>query len=141
MEEQEFHVAAKALFLNERKELLILKINPEDFKTAIPVHWDLPGGRIKVGAGIEDTLREELDIEDFEIGELFDVMISNMKIPEGRGELGLLIVAYLCKFRGNESRIRLNFEHTEYKWASIKEAKKLLAFKFPKSFLDKLGIL
>ena len=67
----------------------------------------------------------------------FDASVSNLKIPVGNEIFGLILFVYLCKFK-EEKEFNLSFEHTEYKWCSIDEAKELLGVKFPKSFIDKL---
>ena len=135
--EQEFHVGVKAIFLNERGEILLLRKSPRHGSAG--TYWDIPGGRVKQGSGIEDTLRreirEEIGARQFGITRLFDAVISNI-IPH-KGEKGLFLVAYLCALDPG-SRIVLDTEHTEFKWAGVDEAKELLSFKFPASFLEKL---
>ncbi len=141
MKEQKFHVGVKALILNEKNEILLLKANPARFESDMVAHWDVPGGRIQENSGIEDTLKkelgEELGVDDVEILDLFDAVVSNFKIPDGDEKVGLLLLIYQCKLHKNE-KFKLSFEHTEYKWADVGEARELLSFKFPKSFTDKL---
>ncbi len=143
MKEELFHLGVKALIINDNR-ILILKTNPEELKGDKTVHWDLPGGRVKKGDDIETTLRkevkEELGIEDIEIVGHFDSFISNLKIPTDNGYVGLALIVYICKIK-NDSKIKLSFEHTEYKWASIDEAKKLLIYKYPESFIKKLSLI
>lgn len=142
MREQKFHVGVKALILNDKNEILILKANPTELKGGSPAHWDLPGGRIKEGSNIGDTLKKELEEElgtdDVDILDLFDAVMSNFKIPDGNEKVGLLLLIYRCKLH-KKDKFKLSFEHTEYKWANIAEVKDLLGFKFPKSFTDKLA--
>ena len=138
---QHFHIGIKALFLNDKGEILVLRKNPSHGNSV--EYWDLPGGRMEQGAGIEDTLKreieEEMGVKDFRIIKLFDANMANT-YTHGDGKTRLLLVTYLCKL-GAGKPISLDSEHTEYKWAGIKETKGLLAFKFPKSFLDKLDSL
>lgn len=146
MSEQKFHVGIKALITNGNNEILILKANPAELKGGEPPHWDLPGGRIKEGDSVEETLATEIEEElginghDVEIVRPFDGSISNLKIPVGEEKFGLVLFVYLCKLR-TKNKFNLSFEHTEFKWASIDEAKKLLSVKFSKSFVDKLDDL
>ena len=151
MSEQKYHLGIKALIMNENNEILILKANPDELKQQgktsdaehrqAVAHWDLPGGRVKKGDSIEETLlkecEEELGTRGIEIIEPFDFMVSNMKIPEGDEMLGLILFVYLC--RTSQRKFALSSEHTEYRWASVSEAKELLAFKYPQSFIKKLG--
>jgi 8-oxo-dGTP diphosphatase len=140
MKEELFHLGIKALIVRDNK-ILILKTNPEELKCNKTVHWDLPGGRVKKGDDIETTLRkevkEELGIEDIDIVDHFDSFISNLKIPTDKGDVSLALIVYTCKIK-TDSKIRLSSEHTEYKWASIDEAKELLSYKYPQSFIKKL---
>ena len=144
MKERKFQVGVKALILNENKEIIVLKTNPTELKGGTPVHWDLLGGRIKEGSNIADTLfdevEEELGVTSLKIVKLFDAIVSNIKVPDGREKLGLLLLTYLCRLR-TKAEFKLSFEHTEYKWVSLTEAKELLSFKFPESFVDKLDTL
>lgn len=142
MTEQKFHVGVKALILNDKNEILILKVNPEEMRQNQPTHWDLPGGRIKRNDSIEETLRkevtEELGIDNIEILEHFDTHVSNLKILLDNETVGLLLIVYKCRLPDNNMNFKLSFEHLKYKWASIKEAKESLKVKFPNSFIKKL---
>lgn len=135
MNEQKFHVGVKALILNSRNQILILK-KPHPIE-----HWDLPGGRIKKGDDAETTLKreieEELGISGIEIISHFDGGLSNLQVSDSSEKLGLVLLVYRCRI-GAEKKFMLNAEHTAYKWASISEAKKLLSAKFHKAFIDKL---
>ena len=142
--EERFHVGVKALILNDMGEILVLKTNPEEMRQNQPVHWDLPGGRIKGGDSIESTLRkeikEELGVDSIEILEHFDTSISNLKIPVDGEIVGLLTVIYKCNLPV-DSKLELSSEHLEFKWVSIEEAKELLKVKFANSFIEKLNTL
>lgn len=137
--EDNFHLGIKALIRNKRGEILLLKINPEDFSTKVTVHWDLPGGRIHQGETVEQALRrevkEEIGLPHITIGELLDASISNMRITHLNR--GLILFTYLCSTDTDNIRITDN-EHTEFKWVNPKKAAELLAFKFSKSLTDKI---
>lgn len=145
--EKKFHVGIKTLILNERNEILVLKINPEECKGDDSVYWDLPGGRIEENDSIEDTIKKEVEEElgiggdEVEVIRPFEGSIANIKIPVGDEIFGLVLITYLCKMKNTKKEIKLSFEHTDYKWASVDEAKKLLSHKFNKSFIDKLDEL
>ena len=145
MTEQKFHIGIKALITNDKNEILILKANPAELVGG-GVHWDIPGGRIKQGDSVEETLRKEVEEElgidgnDIEIIRQFDASVSNLKIPVGNEIFGLVLFVYLCKLK-EAVEFNLSSEHTEYKWASVDEAKELLSVKFAKSFVNKLDEL
>ncbi len=140
-----FHVGIKGLIVKDGK-ILVLKANPEEMKGDKTIYWDLPGGRIKEGDDVKTTLHKEMEEElglgsqDFEIGNEFHGAVSNLEIPTDRGKVGLVLHIYLCTLKTNKE-FKLSFEHTEYKWATIDEAKELLSFKFSKSFIEKLDEL
>ncbi len=144
MDEEKFHIGVKALIINDKNEILVLRINPEDFNQPVEDHWDLPGGRINKGDSIEETLRkeikEEFDIDNIETIEHVDTQISNIRIPIKDEEVGLSLIIFRCRVSPN-SEIRLNEEHLEYKWVTVDEAKKLLRFKFADSLIEKLNML
>ena len=145
MEERKFHVGIKALILNDKKEVLILKTNPAELKGGTQIHWDLPGGRIKEGDSAETTLRKEVEEElgvdgsELKIMRAFDGTLTSMEIPVGKETFGLVLFTYLCTLPKKD--FRLSFEHVELKWSALEEAKKLLLFKFGKDFVNKLDTL
>lgn len=151
MTEQKFQLGAKALITNNKNEILLLRVDTSKFKdkNSNLYYWDIPGGRIQENHGVEETLlreaEEEIGTKQIIIEKHFDSFISNIKIPIGGGKYdGLILFVFLCKLRNPKQKIVLNEESTEYKWASIGEAKKLLVHKYPESFirnLDKLNRL
>ena len=145
MNEEKFHVGVKALFVNDKNQILVLKVNPKDSWCIKEVHWDLPGGRIEEGYSIEQTLRkevkEEIGVDDFEILEHFDTNRARIKLNVENGLVGLLMIVYRCRLSDGNVEIKLNDESSEYKWADMDESKELLRFKFSDSLIEKLSRL
>lgn len=148
MNEKKIHVGIKALIQNAQGKILVLKVNPDELKSnKHGAYWDIPGGRIKEGDSVEKTLKkeieEELGIDDSNLGvyEFFHGNVSNLEIPLENETVGLVLLSYICKFRQEPKEIKLSFEHTEYKWVSVGEAKELLGVKFSKDFIEKLDKL
>ncbi|MBI4162228.1 MAG: NUDIX domain-containing protein [Candidatus Aenigmarchaeota archaeon] len=148
-----FYIGVKALILNDKNKMLLLKAAPSETKfekkktdaqgrpLAIEF-WDFPGGRIQAGESLEDTLkkeaREEIGAPDIQIGGIFHAVISNFMIKDSPTEqTPLTLIVYRCKI-DTKKPIKLSSEHSEYKWFSPKEAKKVLLTKYPKSFVDKM---
>ncbi|MBI2547698.1 MAG: NUDIX hydrolase [Candidatus Aenigmarchaeota archaeon] len=127
MTEEKFHVGVKALFVNNKSQILVLRANRLDFNRPVEEHWDLPGGRIKEGDSIQETLRreikEELSIDNVEIGEHFDTNLSKMKIPLKNRQVALMLIVYSCRFLQPDAEIRLDHENSEYRWVSVDDAK------------------
>ncbi len=138
-----FYIGIKALIQNEKGQLLLLKSGPEEKKYTKVDFWDIPGGRIQEDQSIEDTLRrevkEELDVDDIEIGDMFAATISKFG-KNKNNDMYLMLIAYRCKLKA-KNKFVLSGEHSEYKWATIPEAKHLLSVKFSKDFTDKLDEL
>ena len=142
--EDSFHLGIKALITNSKSEILLLKVNPAALKKQTDPYWDLPGGRIKKGDTIEQTLQREVE-EETGITELLNIqevgmVMSNIRIPIGEDDVGLILGIFNCKIDDN-SEIKISFEHLEYKWFSAKEAADLLKVKYPKVFTDKVAEL
>ncbi|MBI2583951.1 MAG: NUDIX domain-containing protein [Candidatus Aenigmarchaeota archaeon] len=146
MHEQLFHVGVKALILDDKKNILLLRVNPKNLKFPDKAFWDIPGGRVREKQ-LEETLLEELkeetalDKKDINLGKVFSITISHKKNPTDIKGVKLALVVFLCKLRNKDKKIKLSIEHTECKWVPIGEAKRLLAYKYPKSFTDSLGEL
>lgn len=142
MDDKKFFVGVKALIANAEGEILVLRKVPRRASDRWKPFWDIPGGKIQDG-GIKETLirevEEELGINYLKVLGLFDVAIANFDVHEGDSALGgLFFVIYNCKIPAG-SKIMLSAEHSEYKWASLREAKELLAFMLPKEILNKLS--
>lgn len=145
MNEQKFHLGVKALIVNNAGEILILRANPKLLAGGKESYWDLPGGRIKQGSSVNDTLEREVEEElgngtKIQTVRQFDACVSNHKIPADGETYGLVLFTFLCKL-GKSGKILLSDEHTEYKWSVVSEAAKLLSNKFPHTFIEKLKTL
>ncbi|MBS3055025.1 MAG: NUDIX hydrolase [Candidatus Aenigmarchaeota archaeon] len=143
-----FFIGVKALIKNVENEILILKSGPWELESTKrkETFWDLPGGKIRKGEQVEQTVKREIseelgiDKNQLEILELFDASISNFRFSHGQ-DVPLMLVTFLCKFVNIPKNFKLTLEHADYKWASLNEAKNLLAEKFNKTFIDKLSNL
>lgn len=142
MQHAVFQVGVKALFRNERGEVLVLLKPSKASDFARKDHWDLPGGRVAPGKGIEETLRRELKEElglgedEFQIKSVFDACLSSFPPLEGRTYLMLLV--YECRLKEENTDLVLSAEHSEWKWVAPEEAARLLEKKFSAEFSRKL---
>lgn len=141
MNEDIFHLGVKAIIRDINGKILLLKVNLRELKGQTGIaYWDLPGGRIQQGSSVENTLKRELKEETgilIKSIKPFFMVLSNIRIPVENGDVGLILSAYLCDV-GNVSEIKISSEHTEAKWFSPAKATKLLEFKYPKEFTEKL---
>ena len=144
MNERLFQIGVKALIRNRAGEILILKANVEGSRNHKEPYWDLPGGRIKEGEQITETLArevaEETGLKGIGIGRLFDVALSNRDfIIRGTDQrVWLAFLFYECSLRGDKEKITLSDEHMEYRWVSAQKAREMLSAVFPASFKEKL---
>ena len=122
-----FSLTAKAVVLNGKDEVLLIKRHKDDHHGA--GKWDLPGGNLEpeenVIEGIEREIKEEIGVEvkietvllihDFEKKYNREIKIN------GRSDMlngkGIRLLAY-C----DANEIELSHEHEEYEWVSLKEA-------------------
>ena len=143
-ENAKFHVGVKALVQNKEGKILLIKAgkkNPKVLKQNFKF-WDFPGGKIRAEEDIQKALVREVDEEihtKVEPVELFDVAVSNFRDAKDKN-LFLMLVVYRTKL-AKEGKFKLSWEHSEWEWVDIIEAKKRLLLKYPHSFVDKLDSL
>lgn len=107
-------------------------------------YWDIPGGRIEKGDSDEKTLRREVEeetgIKEIRKIEKFDMVLSNIRIPTDEGSVGLILAIYLCDI-GDVEEIGISDEHVTHNFFPSSKAAKLLEFKYPKEFIEKIRLL
>lgn len=143
-DEDVFHLGIKALIKNKEDKILLLQVNKKQLIDEPNSYWDIPGGRIKRGKSIESTLRQEIQeetgIKDINKITPFMMVLSNIRIPrqlpDGK-DIGLILSIYLCEVYRDE-KIILSKEHIKCKWFNFNEASKLLSYKYPKEFAEKV---
>ncbi|HAR54839.1 TPA: hypothetical protein DCR79_00915 [Patescibacteria group bacterium] len=137
MQTDKFHLGIKALIFNKQNQVLLLQVNIKQLTGEIREYWDIPGGRIHRGETVDETLKREVREEtglSVEKYELFDTIISNIRIPISTNEdVGLILFVYKCTTI-MPALVVLSNEHVAYKWFSLQEATDLLAIKYPEQF-------
>jgi len=101
-------------------------------------HWDFPKGNIEEGETDEDTIKreikEETSIDDIAIIKEFKEKIHYFY--KLNGELvSKEVVFHLAETK--KDKIKLSFEHIDYKWVNFEEALEQLTFKNAKNVLKK----
>lgn len=146
MKEDVFQLGIKGVVKSKNK-ILLLKVNKAQLLDRAESYWDIPGGRIHRGSSIEDTLcreiAEETGIKNIESISPLDMVLSNIRIPKqlpSGEDVGLILSVYICNV-ADTKKIVLSKEHAEYNWFDPKEAAKLLSYKYPKEFTEKLSQL
>ncbi len=121
-------IAAKGFIINQTGELLCIKRRPNDVQT--PDSWDIPGGRLNEGespfTGLWRECKEEVGL---------DIDVTNpLGIHHFTRQDGQLItmISFLCHPTNKEQQVVLSEEHTEHKWLTPKEARKIIHEAFHK---------
>ncbi|MDX9730543.1 MAG: (deoxy)nucleoside triphosphate pyrophosphohydrolase [Bdellovibrionales bacterium] len=94
--------------------------------------WEFPGGKIEKGEAPETALKRELSEElgiDAEIGPL------RLAASHSYGEISILILFYDVLFWKGEAKLQ---QHTELKWVTADEFKKLSIPDANRKILDRL---
>lgn len=112
-----FHIGIKAVIVNGNKALVVK--DTKRFKG-----YDLPGGKIDDGEGIEQALKrelyEELGLKKFSAGEIlfaFERSDYNKK--------GASIMLLFYKVEAKITKIKLSNEHTDFLWISKKDLSRI----------------
>lgn len=143
--EDTFHLGIKGLIRNSEGDILLLQVNKQRLDQAKEAYWDIPGGRIQRGEGVEATLRREIR-EETGITELvniqsFSMALSNIRIPQQAGtDVGLILWVFTCAISGQQEII-ISDEHVDLAWFSPAEAAEKLRVKYPAEFVEKLAQL
>ena len=137
MSEDTFHLGIKAIIRDKNGKILLnRKINGK--------YWDLPGGRIhrqeNPNQALERELKEEIGVSILKSMTQFSMVLSNLRLTTQDGEVGLILSVNLCEIADLEN-IQAKEEGTEIGWFDPKEAAKLLVFKYPREFLEKITAL
>lgn len=116
----ELQVGVKALLRNQEGKYLLIRVSPDKYPEIGP-KWNIPGGRIHPGSTLIDNLKREikeeigLDLKD----EPRFVAAQDILRVAGKHVVRLTYVVAI------EGEPKLNEEHTEYKWFTLEEMKKI----------------
>jgi ADP-ribose pyrophosphatase len=142
MSEDIFHLGIKALIRNKHGEILLLHVDPA--AVGGKEYWDIPGGRVQRGYGVEETLRREIEeetgVRDVEIGKHLGMVLSPIRLTVENGDVGLILSIYECAIP-DSATIVPNDGMIEYAWLPPKEAAKCLANKYPPEFCELIASL
>ena len=107
------------LFRNGR----VLLLHRRDDLELVPGLWDLPGGGVEVGDGLEESLVREVREETgfaVTVGPPIFAWVSSARTTKGRS-LRSIIVCYACHTLAKGPPRLDPEEHTEYAWVGRDE--------------------
>lgn len=136
--DRQFYIGVKALITDPEDRILLLKRARRKPSDKWEPYWDLPGGKMQnldIIGTLRREVREEIGVKKLTVVDLIAASIANFKINKGEGNLIFLI--YQCNIPDN-SRLRLSQEHSEFRWASRKEAAESLTYMLPKDTLKRI---
>lgn len=115
-------IATKALIVNEKGQILILReANTYDEGTNAG-RYDLPGGRLNPGEAFLDGLKREVDEEtglQIEVGK--PIYVDEWR-PVIKGVQNQIVaIFFACKLSAGTQNVRLSEDHDDYKWVSPKD--------------------
>lgn len=124
-------VSQKAIIVNAEGKLLTIRRSKTH--PLWPLYWDLPGGELDFGEdskkGIIREIKEETGLKVKDIS-VFDVM-------SGLNDRNEFWVTICYTARSSKSKIRLSYEHDDFKWIILNEFKKLKMSPKNKKFIEK----
>ena len=96
----------------------VLLLHRRDDLELVPGLWDLPGGGVEAGEGLEDTLVREVREETgfaVTVGPPIAAWVHSTRTIHGR-KLTSIIVCYVCHSRARGTPRLDPKEHTEFAW-------------------------
>jgi 8-oxo-dGTP pyrophosphatase MutT (NUDIX family) len=110
-----FNVGIKGVIVVDGKVLLLKR---EDRWSG--VFWEMPGGRIEGGDGIEETLRRELREEIPSIGRVkIGELLHAARVPLAEDVTGLVLLFY--RVQAEIPKVVLSDEHIGYTWVGAED--------------------
>lgn len=112
-------VIVKGIIIYENKVLLLRRAENDEIN---PGNWEFVGGRVEFGEGLEDALKREV-MEETAIDINIDKILYATTYKRDTNKQAFINV-YKCFAKDN--KVIISEEHSQYKWVSKEEFRKLL---------------
>ena len=117
-ENKKIIVAQKAIIYNEDGKILTIRRSEDSPR---PLTWDLPGGNLEFGEGLESSILREIKEE---IGlEVEKLLLLNVFENLDSIDLFRVTIGYTAKAK--TTNVILSHEHVDFKWVTPEEFLKL----------------
>jgi 8-oxo-dGTP diphosphatase len=117
----ELQVGVKVLLKNREGKYLLMRRSPQ---SAAPGKWDMPGGRINVGSTLMENLAREVREETgLELRGIPQLIAAQDLMPKPNIDIHCIRLTYICDAPEGEPHV--SEEHTEHRWSSLDEMRKL----------------
>jgi len=115
-----YRITVELIFVNEEKVLLTKR--SEHSKVA-PNVWNVPAGKVKYDEiPIQAIHREALEETGLKLGLVKEVSVRNQSwMVEHEKYIRVIFTYHVQSEASNYENLRLNDEHTEYKWVGLEE--------------------
>lgn len=113
---KKLYVGMGAALEKDGKYLILKRSDSKDFA---PNAWEVVTGRIEEDESPEDGILREI-LEETGLRAEIVMPVETGFFYRGGKEFPMVFISYWCKYK--EGDVRLNWEHSEFKWTSIEEA-------------------
>lgn len=127
-----FNVAVEALIVNGDKILICKRAEGRDHA---PGQWHPIGGRVEQGETLEQAVKREV-LEETGLDTEVVEPIYTFRFLRGAEKAEHLGVGFWCRYVGGE--VKLDSEHSEFRWATPEEALYLISDESIKRAITKL---
>lgn len=134
-QQRTLEVGIKAFIFDENQRFLLLK-RAKPYSGQKICKWDIPGGRIIPGEKIFKALKREIREETGLTLERIEKILAVQDILRVSGKHTVRITV-LAKNKAGKVRVNLD-EHSQYKWFTLNEIKKVRADLFLKPVIKDL---
>ncbi|MTI71770.1 MAG: NUDIX domain-containing protein [Firmicutes bacterium] len=126
-----FRILTKALVIKDNSFLFLKRSDESKFAKGL---WDIPGGKLEFGETLEDSLSREI----FEETKIETDVKENLAVSTGinlKDKKQYVSIIYTAEYISGS--IKLDLEHTDYKWLTIEEAQNYNLVYYVKEALEK----
>lgn len=107
-------VGVYGLIFNSFSQILIVKRSPNDSHPGV---WEMPGGALEINEQPQQGALREIKEETNLNVNIFYTISTTSSFSEKQPEVQVVRISFLCSV-ANPASLKLNHEHTEYKWVN-----------------------